>query len=268
MLPAHPDLKALLFMKYPLVLLLLTALGTSALRAQVINIENRRLHTDSVRRAGDVNISFLLNSTNGRSIMTFRGNSLVQFKSKNYKHLWLGIANYDFAKAAGSSFVNAFFVHLRHNYKVNEWLRWEAFTQLQRNLPLGIESRLLTGTGPRFKIYVGKVFEMYVATIGMLEHENTAKPDNKISRDWRSSSYVSFNIRFPNIKAVLSTTSYYQPLFNDIADYRFTSDSRFSFRITEKLQVYTNFNYFYDARPPVGIRKSTMNLEQGFGIKL
>jgi hypothetical protein len=36
--------------------------------------------------------------------------------------------------------------------------------------------------------------------------------------------------------------------------------------ITDKWNVYTIFNYYYDSRPPAGIRKSALNLEQGFGF--
>lgn len=255
-------------MKKNCLISLLILLGVQLSQAQVINIENRRLHTDSVRKAGDINIAFLLNSTNGKNIMTFRGNALVQLKSRNYAHLWLGLANYDFAKADGASFVNAFFVHVRYNYKVSSWLRWEAFAQSQRNLPLGIRFRHIVGTGPRFKVGLGRNAEFYLGSSVMLENERTAPPDDRIATDLRSSNYLSLNIRFPGINGVFTSTSYFQPLYRDFSDHRIMNDSRFSFRITEKLQVYTNFSYFYDARPPIGIRKSTLNLEQGFGIRL
>jgi hypothetical protein len=250
------------------LLLLGCALTIYVVRGQVINIENRRLHTDSVRKAGDINVAFLLNSTNGNNIMTFRGNALVQLKSRDYKHLWLGLANYDFAKAAKDNFVNAFFIHLRYNFRISSLIRWEAFVQSQRNLPLGIRFRNIVGTGPRFKVGLGKNAEFYLGTSVMFEHERTAPPDDKISTDLRSSNYVSLNIRFPKINGSFTSTSYFQPLYRDFSDHRIMNDSRFSFRITEKLQVYTNFSYFYDARPPVGIRKSTLNLEQGFGMRL
>ena len=246
--------------------LLLTALLLQTARSQVVNIENRRLHTDSVRTAGNGNFAFLLNSTNGRDILTFRGNFIVQHKSRNLRQIWLFTANYDLAKAEKESFVDNFYLHLRHNYKINDWVRWEAFLQHQRNLPLGIDSRQLVGTGPRFKVKIGRNADVYLATAVMYEHERTVKPESAVSNDIRSSSYASLNIRFPKTNGSIVSTSYFQPLFRDVSDARVMNDTRISFNITSKWQVYTNFSYFHDSRPPAGIRRSALNLEQGFGF--
>ena len=235
-------------------------------RGQVVNIENRRMQTDSVRTAGNGNFAFLLNSTNGRDILTFRGNFIVQHKSRDLRQIWLFIANYDLAKAEKESFVNNFYLHLRYNYKINDWLRWEAFLQHQRNLPLGIDGRQLAGTGPRFKVRLGRNAELYLATAVMYEHERTVKPESAVSNDIRSSSYASLNIRFPKTNGSIVSTSYFQPLFRDFNDARIMNDTRISFNITSKWQVYTNFSYFTDSRPPAGIRRSALNLEQGFGF--
>ena len=235
-------------------------------RSQVVNIENRRMQTDSVRTAGNGNFAFLVNSTNGRDILTFRGNFIVQHKSRDLRQIWLFIANYDLAKAEKESFVNNFYLHLRYNYKINDWLRWEAFLQHQRNLPLGIDGRQLAGTGPRFKVRLGRNAELYLATAVMYEHERTVKPESAVSNDIRSSSYASLNIRFPKTNGSIVSTSYFQPLFKDFKDARIMNDTRISFNITSKWQVYTNFSYFTDSRPPAGIRRSALNLEQGFGF--
>jgi hypothetical protein len=248
------------------LIVLFAAFSLTAARSQVVNIENRRLQTDSVRTAGNGNFAFLLNSTNGRDILTFRGNILVQHKSRDLRQIWLFNANYDLAKAEKESFVNNFYVHLRYNYKINDRLRWEAFLQHQRNLPLGIESRQLAGTGPRFKFKLGRNAELYLATAVMYEHERTIKPESAVSNDIRSSSYASLNIRFPKSNGSIVSTSYFQPLFRDVNDARVMNDTRISFNITSKWQVYTNFSYFNDSRPPAGIRRSALNLEQGFGF--
>ena len=254
------------FMK-PLYLTTLIAMSfLKDLSGQVINIENRRLHTDSVRLAGNLNIAFLLNSTNGKNIATFRGNGILQFKSKDYDHLWLLTANYDLAKAEKQDFVNSFYIHGRYNYKLTKWLRWEAFVQHQINEPLGIASRKIVGTGPRFKVRIGKDADIYIASAYMYEDEKTTSPASLVLKDGRSSNYISLNIRFPKVKGSLISTSYYQPLYRDLSDHRIMNDTRLSFRVAEKIQVYTNFSCFFDSKPPPGIRKSTLNLEQGFGF--
>ena len=100
----------------------------------------------------------------------------------------------------------------------------------------------------------------------MFEDEKSTGVVSKVMKDGRSSNYISLNIRIPKVKGSLISTSYYQPLYRDLSDHRIMNDTRLSFRISEKIQVYTNFSYFYDSKPPKNIRKSTLNLEQGFGF--
>lgn len=249
------------------IFLLLLALGAGLQGlGQVVNIESKRLHTDSLRFAGSAQMALLLNSTNGKDIFTIRGNAVVQWKSKNYRHLWLNVINYDFAKADDDDYVNNFYDHFRYNYKVNEWLRWEAFAQIQVNEPLGIAYRQLLGTGPRFKIPVVRNTDLYLGTAYMYEIEKTIPPTVTKSYHSRWSNYLSFNIHFPPINGLITSTTYYQPRFDQFSDFRISTETRFSFMITHKWSIYTTFNYLFDSRPPQDIRKSALNLEQGFGI--
>jgi hypothetical protein len=249
------------------ILTLLLLCGLTA-NAQVVNIEARRLHTDSVRFVGDFNLALLLNSTNGKDIFTVRGNTVLQWKSANYKHLWLASANYDFAKAEEDNFINNFYVHLRYNYKINPWLRWEAFVQSQINEPLGLNFRQLIGTGPRFKIRIGQHADIYLGTAYMYEYEKTIPPARQVLHQHRWSNYGSLNIHIPKVNGSLVSTIYFQPLFNDLSDYRIMNDTRIDLSITAKWRVYTRFAYLYDANPPPGIRRNALNLEQGFGYSI
>lgn len=235
-------------------------------RGQIVNIESRRMQTDSVRWAGAFQMALLLNSTNGKNIFTIRGNTAAQLKSRNYKHLWLGVVNYDFAKADEENFVNNFFVHFRYNYKWTSWLRWELFLQTQANEPLGFDYRHLAGTGPRFKIILDKNNDIYLGTAVMYEREKTIPPESMFREHFRSSSYISFDLRIPRVNGSVTNTTYFQPLFSDFSDHRISSETRFRFMITDKWNVYTTFTYYYDSRPPANIRKSALNLEQGFGF--
>jgi hypothetical protein len=244
----------------------LLLLSVASTQGQIINIENRRMHTDSVRWAGSFQMSLLLNSTNGKNIFTVRGNTAAQLKSKNYRHLWLGVANYDFAKADEENFVNNFFVHFRYNYKWTNWLRWELFLQTQANEPLGFAYRNIAGTGPRFKIRLDQNNDIYLGTAVMYEREKTIPPESTIREHFRSSSYLSFDFRIPRVNGFVTSTTYYQPLFEDLSDHRIMTETRLRFMITDRWNVYTTFSYYYDSRPPANIRKSALNLEQGFGF--
>jgi hypothetical protein len=251
-----------------LVLLCLSIGLLNTAKAQIVNIEARRLRTDSVRLVTDMALAFLLNSTNGKTLTTVRGNVISQWKSKNYKHLILAAANYDFAQADKDDFVNSMFVHLRYNYKVNPWLRWEAFMQGQTNEPLGINYRHLVGTGPRFKIRIGPHADIYIGSLAMYEYERTIPPTIETKSDLRWSNYLSLNIHIPKVNGSLISTYYYQPLFKDFTDYRVMNDTRLDLNITAAWRVYTRFTFLHDSQPPTGIRRNALNLEQGFGFTL
>jgi hypothetical protein len=253
-------------MKFRLTLLLLLLFNVT--NAQVVNIEERRLHTDSIRFVGDFNLALLLNSTNGKSITTIRGNIISQWKSKNYKHLLLASANYDLAKAEEESFVNNFYIHFRYNYKINHWMRWEAFEQTQTNEPLGLQFRQLVGTGPRFKIRLNKDADVFLGTAYMYEYEKTIPPTAQILRLHRWSNYGSLSIHVPKLNGSIISTIYYQPVFNDFSDFRIMNDTRVDFNLTAKWRVYTRFSYLFDSQPPPNIRKTALNFEQGFGFSI
>ena len=254
-------------MKRMVLMIMVVLAFRQSTSAQIVNIETKRLRTDSVRFAGDFNLALLLNSTNGKDIATIRGNLILQTKSKNLRHIWLMASNYDFAKAEQESFVNAFYLHFRYNYKINHWLRWEAFVQTQTNEPLGIQFRQLLGTGPRFKLELSKNADFYLGTAYMYEYEKAIGPEFTIQQDSRWSNYISLNIHIPKVNGSLISTLYFQPLFNDLSDHRIMNDTKIDFSITERWHLYTRFSYYFDAAPPPNIRKSALNFEQGFGFK-
>lgn len=253
-------------MKFHITLFLLLLFHTA--HAQVVNIEARRMSTDSIRFVGDFNLAVLLNSTNGKSITTFRGNIVTQWKSKKYKHLLLAAANYDLANAEEESFVNNFYIHLRYNYKINHWLRWEAFVQSQTNEPLGLQFRQLFGTGPRFKLKLNKDADVFLGTAYMYEYEKTVPPTMEMLNLHRWSNYASLNIHIPKLNGSIISTIYYQPVFSDFTDFRIMNDTRVDFNLTAKWRVYTRFSYLFDSKPPANIRKTALNFEQGFGFTI
>ncbi len=115
---------------------------------------------------------------------------------------------------------NNLFYHLRYNYKINKWLRWEAFTQLQQNNLRGIKLRWLRGTGPRFNLAGSKKLSLYRGTAAMFEYEKEQTDPVIYHRDFRSSNYVSLTYK-PSEYAEFIETVFYQPLFSNLDDYMF-----------------------------------------------
>lgn len=243
--------------------LMLLALNASA---QLVNIESRRMHTDSLRHAGNATLSAAYQDNSNISVFSLKSAFAVQLKSKNYKHIYMVLGNSDWTTVNNTDVVNAAFAHLRYNYKVTDLLRWEVFTQWQYNKILALNKRSLTGTGPRVKFVNSPHVHAYVGSLYMYEYEVVTGEVPEVNRDHRSSSYLTFTIGFPKTHAELVSTAYFQPLFSDMNDYRITWQTALTFQITKRFRWTSSFNYLYDSFAPVGIAARAVSFDQGFRV--
>lgn len=246
-------------MKRLLLIVLLFVFTVPTLLSQVVNIESKRMRTDTVGWSGDAEANFQL-AKNTQSIFDLGSKLHFQFKQKNYLFLFLN--EYRLIKGGDTKFVNSAFAHVRYNQKITkELLRLEVFTQLQYNGALDVGLRWLAGTGPRFKIYDGDMFRAYFAALYMYEYEENVLK-TIILRKHRISSYITFTIDLGTLEFV--HTSYYQPNIKSFRkDYRYTSQSDLSIKITKNLKFVTGFNYRYDSDPFPNIPKVTYYLSNG-----
>lgn len=242
-------------MKYSLLVFILLAFSVSS---QVVNIESKRMRTDSLGWSGEAEANFQLSKAVDE-IYDLGGKLHFQLKSK--KSLWLFLNEYRLIKGAGTDFVNSGFAHVRYNHKITkEFLRWEIFTQVQFNGALDVGFRGLAGTGPRIKIYDSDLFRLYLASLYMYEYEeNSAK--TIFLRKHRTSSYVSFTLDLGKME--LSNTTYYQPDMHDLKDYRISSQSNLLFGVFENLKFKTGFSYRYESRPFPDVPRTTYYLSNG-----
>ena len=250
-------------MKYLVLSCLLIISGIS--NAQVVNIEAQRMHTDSVRRSGELNFDYSYSNVNNKSLSVFNSSLSLQQKSKDLKTIWLILGSAELSKAQGEDFENASFLHLRYNRKLNKFVRWEVFTQIQSNLPIGVRFRYLAGTGPRFKLLSSPQFNLYLGTLYMYEYEKIVGTDIKHKQFNRSSSYCSFSFSFPQVRGEIVSTTYYQPSLANFSDFRIFTENRLEFGISKRLKTQTTFRYFFDSEPPTGYNNYTLAFDQGFG---
>lgn len=244
------------------------AVGSTPLAAQIVNIESSRLHTDSARVGGQANLSFHFSDNNNRRLLTTRSALVLQLKSKNYRDLWLLLANADLSRANGEAFSNSAFLHARYNRKLGggRW-RWEVFGQLQSNRLLGIQTRLLSGAGPRLK-WLGRPWaNAYAGALYMYEYEAAAVAPRPIERQHRLSAYLSATLNLPRwLPGLFITTTYYQPRLDKGADFRLSHESSLEFSITARVKAIARYTFLYDAFPPAGIRSRAQVVEQGLKV--
>lgn len=233
------------------------------LHAQIVNIESARIQTDTTGWAGSGGTGISLEK-NTRKIFTVNLEAHVQYKTQ--KDLWLFLGDHSFLKGGNQKFVSNTFAHFRYNRKLNPWLRWEVFTQLQNNVITQIKSRFLTGTGPRFKIMSYKKFRLYAASLIMYEHEQEKTFPAITHNDIRSSSYISFTF-VPNDNVQLVSTTFYQPLLKNFSDVRIYNQVVLIVKASDHLSFQMKWNYLYDHNPAGIAPKTNYHLISGLNYE-
>lgn len=150
---------------------------------------------------------------------------------------------------------------MRYNYKWKPKIALEAFVQAQYNKVSKIDLRMLAGIGPRFKLSKHEKYKFYLGTIVMYDHEELSDGSNT-TRDIRGSAYFSFSL-YPNDNISLVSTTYYQPLFSQLSDYRIASESAFGIKIYKKLMFKLTYQFTYDSEPAIDIQNSQYRLATG-----
>ena len=232
--------------------------------AQIVNIERRRIATDTTGWFGTAAASFS-GSKSTKSILSVASTALLEYKSRSTKDLWLLITELSLVKSASEKFSNSGFGHLRYNRKLGNAVRWEIFSQIQYNSLTKIDKRILIGTGPRFKLTPYENAKFYWGIAYMYEYEELLDP-LVYHKDHRGSSYFSFTLTPTETVSLISTT-YVQPLLEDARDYRISNESTLILGITKKLNLNVTFKYAYDSRPPEGVPLNTYSFSNGIELE-
>ena len=240
---------------------ILFLLITTLAHTQILNIEERRLITDTTGWSGTLSANISA-SQNTRSFFSSGANGNIQLKSN--KNLYLLFGGINFVSAGGNDFNNAGFGHLRYNRKVNDLIRIELFTQIQYNSLTKITSRILNGAGIRLKLSQYETAKFYFGLTYMNEYEELKNPEI-INRDHRLSSYLTFTLN--PVKAIsFRNTTYVQPKFGEVYDYRLSNDTSMFFKINKHLRLVTQFHYLYDSRPPADVPSVNYEVTNGLAF--
>lgn len=215
---------------------------------QIVNIESERFTKDTTGWAGSLQGAFSMGRQDDR-YLAFDATAHLQYKHK--KNLYLILGNMDLLKSRQQDLVNSSFFHFRYNYTIKDWIRWEAFTQIQSNMLIAIRARFLLGTGPRFKVLQRKdIFKTYIGTLYMLEYEVNNDRTEKLWQG-RFDGYLSFSLKPVKIMEIISTT-YYQPRIDKTSDYRISTDNAINFKVYKRVSLGMSYVLNYDSRPPEG----------------
>lgn len=230
--------------------------------AQVVNIEEQRITgtTDSVHWYGHVRGSASLAKVKQQSLL-IQSQAKVQFKSD--PHLGLLLLNLNLLRAGNNDFSRQAFAHLRYNYKISKIWTWEAFTQIQTSPIQLLEKRELLGTGLRLRLLKSSNGRqrIYLGTAWLWEQNRFSEPFG-ISAKHRSSNYLSSTFRL-GAHTLLIQTSYWQPVWNDIRNYRLSTEWLLKISVGKHLAFSVEFDYGIDKNLPLGAAAETFAWRNG-----
>ena len=225
-----------------LLLVLLCCCGISNIQSQLVNIESRRMHTDSIRFVLSSDLLFNYTDNNGEYIVQISSNSNIQYKSKNLKNIYFLTGNLNLIRTKDEDFQNSWFAHFRYNWKFSDKLRAESFIQSQNNQQLIITQRDLAGIGLRFKMFNLKNTTAYLGNSYMYEIEYIKSLDEHFYNH-RNSSYLSISQSFSNHNLTILGTLYFQPLYKKMDNYRILGQLKVEMPLSEIISFSGQLNY-------------------------
>jgi hypothetical protein len=235
--------------------------------AQLVNIEAKRMQTDSVRFVLKSDILFNYTDTNNDYVLRLGSNITTQFKSKDLNEIYFLTCNYDLVRTDEKDVQNSWFLHARYNHELSNLFRLEAFMQNQNNTQLTIISRNLVGAGLRFKLINKERTKAYFGNSYMYEIEKLNGIDQWFYNH-RNSSYLSLTQAFEKAHLDIIATIYFQPLYRDIENHRILCQFKAEIPLTNHISFTALYNYFYTgfSSDLQDDRSSTINVGITFSI--
>ncbi|MDE3742960.1 DUF481 domain-containing protein [Maribacter polysaccharolyticus] len=212
-------------------------------KAQLVNIEAKRMQTDSTRFVLKSDLLFNYADNNGDYVMQFGSNISTQFKSRDLNDIYFLVLNYNLVRTDEKDVQNAWFLHARYNHEFTDFLRLEAFIQNQNNTQLTIINRNLVGAGVRLKVVDKENSRVYFGNSYMYEIEKLNGIDQRFYNH-RNSSYLSLTQSFDKMHLDLVATVYFQPLYRDIGNHRVLGQLKAEIPLTDHMSLSALYNYF------------------------
>lgn len=251
-------------MKAYLFLFLLVFGNSMIVHTQVVNIENKRIYDDTAGWSGSLDAGFSA-IQNNKLFYSANFRPKVQYKSR--KHYYLLLSDLVYTGGNGQVYANSGMSHFRYAYRLfNSPWKWESYTQVQYNQLLNQKVRSLVGTGIRWKFLDTNNIRCFVGTSTFYEYEEL-QSDGVINQDLRWSNYLSWFIESKKGFSFTAAT-YAQPLWEDLNDIRVAGQYTLGFHILKRLDIRMEYNFFYDSRPPVNVRKMVFSSSAGFRVRL
>lgn len=236
--------------------------GFSGLSQAIVSMES--VHLGKPPQGFEGNFDLKLNAE--------YGNTEKQSTSTGLKLQWTGtdktdfvLASYDQGEVNGQTNKEKSFVHLRHIQTYSDQSDWEMFVQFSKNKFTRLTLRALLGGGMRFKLgQSGGSNDMYLGLGAFAEREDIDQGETNTAA--RGNFYFVAKHRF-NEHVSLVSTSYYQPVLDDVDDFRAIENASLVSKLSESLSMRVLLDVQHNSRPPAGVEKTDTSVSLGFSLK-
>lgn len=235
--------------------------------SQVVNIESKRMQTDSLRFVMRADLSASFNDNDGTYIFQTGTSLSTQVKSKDLNKIFFLLGNHNLIRSEVKDFQNSWFLHFRYNHEITNLFRIESYIQTQHNKLLDVTTRNLIGAGVRFKLISKENTRLYFGNAYMYEVEEFEPLDQQFYNH-RNSSYLSGTLSIPKMKLNIINTVYFQPAYSDFSDYRLLEQLKVNISLSKRLSFFTLLDYFFDSITPKDRSQFYFKSKFGLGLKL
>jgi len=248
----------------------LTLLGALCFAPAVLAQVNVEVLRKSLTREG-------VHGTLGGSITTYNGNTrgtelggsvLIGYRSG--RDLGYASTNANYSNFAGEVQVANAFVHLRYNYKIEEWLAAEAFTQGESDRFRRLRLRTLLGAGLRFTVADTDIVSLFYGVSYM--YEQTALSESVADRPVRPAdvhrlnNYAALLVVLDPERAALGNTLYFQPRFDDLGDIQLLDVLSLDVSIIGRISASLQSTLRYESPVPQPIKRIDWVVKNLIGV--
>lgn len=247
--------------------ILLMALSACSFNAvAIVNMDGIHFDHQAKVFTADLDLSVSGSSGNSETSKT-EFNSQLSWITK--KSINLVILGYQYGESDSVRSINKSFIHYRYIHQLNNDYDWELFAQLEKNEFTRLSYRGLLGTGLRYSLARSEQHHAFLGFGVFHSKEKTAQTtgltDEGVEEFARANFYLLSKYKVkPSIS--FSNAIYYQPRISRSSDYRALLESKFDFKINEKLSFRLKLNVEHDSEPSQSIKSTDVSYLTGLAF--
>ena len=255
----------------------LMGIGTvPSLDAQILNIEQHRLRSDSSRFLFKGSLGMQLFNRSAAAddpVNLFGLNASVNAQYEVGRHAFIAIGQMNYLEINDNPWLNFGFAHLRGHLYAESATSLEIFGQYSYDNFRGLDPRMLLGANIRQRLTSGESVELTLGGGPMLEWERWQDPNTDAIREV---SFVKLNTFLVIRKSLsewvdLNAITYYQVGYDDgisALRHRWSGTVNINTRLSKRWSLNNAFQYSYEDKPIVPITRFIFDWRVGLSIDL